>query len=507
MPHLGQAVGTLGLVPGPLGWATEAGEVAAVVAAASYALATLVLTVLGLHALVLAIVRQTRPQRALPVSRVATWPDVVVQLPVYDEPPALVARALDAALATDYPGRVEIQLLDDSPMPARRANAVLCAERHRRGVRHLPRDTRDGFKGGALAWGLSHTDAPVAALFDVDFQPGPGLLRALVAPLVADPGLAFVQARWHHDPGPAMLAQAQTAVLDVHFAVEQAARDRAGLPLVFNGTAGAWRVAAIEDAGGWSGETLAEDSDLALRAQARGWRARLAEDASVPADLPATVGAWRRQQARWAKGLVEVARLHLGTLWRSALPLRSRVAFTAHLALSLSLPSLLVLIVAHPLVGLASATGLVPGALLAGLSVGYLALGGLVAAHVVALRALYPADWRTRWRRIPAAMLAPVMLVIPASRAVLQALRGQKTPFQRTPKAEGVSDAVASGRAEAALAGYTVLGLAAVVTVGAWSAVVFQALLALGTVGAAWAVRQPVEARDVGALPDVVRAA
>ncbi len=465
---------------------------------ASYAAATLVLTALGLHAAVLAVVRLARPPRPLPAPAPgASWPDVVVQLPVYDEPAPLVARALDAALATDYPGRVEIQLLDDSPPEARRVNARLCAQR--RGVRHLPRDRRDGFKAGALAWGLAHTSAPVAAVFDVDFQPGPGLIQALVAPLAADPGLAFVQARWAHRPGPGALAQAQAAVLDVHFAVEQAGRDRAGLPLVFNGSGGAWRVAAIRDAGGWSGETLAEDSDLALRAQARGWRARLAEDAIAPADLPATVGAWRRQQARWAKGLVEVGRLRLGTLWRSRLPVRARLAFTMHVALSLSLPSLLALVVLHPVAGVVLAEGLGPSRGLALLNVGYLALGGLVLAHVVALRALYPGRWVRRWARVPAAMLAPLVLVVPAAVAVAQALRGHQTPFQRTPKA-GLPEREPA-LAEAALALYSVLGLGAVALMGAWGAVPFQALLAAGTVGGAVAVGRPRPRLRGGSAP------
>ena len=469
-------------------------EALAGAAVAGYAAATLVLTALGLHAAALALVRLVRPRRPLPrPAPGAPWPDVVVQLPVYDEPARLVARALDAALATDYPGRVEIQLLDDSPAPARRANAALCAER--RGVRHLARGRRDGFKAGALAWGLAHTDAPVAAVFDVDFRPPPGLLQQLVGPLAADPGLAFVQARWHHEPAPGLLARAQAAVLDVHFAVEQAGRDRAGLPLVFNGSGGAWRVAAIEDAGGWSGATLAEDSDLALRAQARGWRARLDEGAAAPADLPPTVAAWRRQQARWAKGLAEVARERLGVLWCSGLPVRSRLAFTAHLALSLSLPALLVLVVLHPVVGAAQAGGL------GLLNVGYLAMAGLVLAHTVALRALHPGRWPSEWVRIPAAMVAPVVLVVPAAVAVAQAVRGRRTAFQRTPKS-GAPDPE-RGRAEVALAAYSVAGLAAIVAAGAWGAVPFQALLAVGTVGAAVAVRRlpPRPARDTDAPP------
>ena len=223
-----------------LGWLAVGGYVAA----------ALVLTALGLHAALLAALRTARPRRALPTAAPPgpgqSWPPVVVQIPVYDEPQALVARSLDAALSLRYPGRVEVQLLDDSSPDARRANAALCALRP--GVRHVVRASRDGFKAGALAEGLALTDAAFAVVFDVDFRPPPCTLHRLVGPLLADPGLAFVQARWSHPGAEATaLGRAQAAVLDLHFAVEQAGRDRAGLPLAFNGTAGAWRVAAVAE--------------------------------------------------------------------------------------------------------------------------------------------------------------------------------------------------------------------------------------------------------------------
>ena len=459
-----------------------------------YALATAVLTGLGLHALVLALVRSVRPERPLPASvplEGETWPPVVVQIPVYDEPAALVARALDAAAALYYPGRVEVQLLDDSPPAARRTNAVLCAERRALGVRHLPRDSRDGFKAGALAHGLAHTDAPLAAVFDVDFRPRPDILRRLVPALLEDPGLAFVQAVWTHPEADATaLGRAQAAILDLHFAVEQTARDRAGLPLVFNGTAGVWRVAAVEAVGGWQGDTLAEDLDLALRAQAAGWRARLAERVHVPADLPPTVGAWRSQQARWGKGLAEVARKDLGRVWRSGLGLRARLAATAHTALSLSLPSLFVVILLHPLVATAQALGWGPGAsVYALLGVGYVALASLIAAHVVAQRALFPRTWRTRGAHVGLALVAPLALVVPVSRAVAEAALGRRTPFLRTPKHGW--DRAETTRGEAALALYATAGAVLLAGLGAWPGLLFQALLAGGLGSVVLMLRRP----------------
>ncbi|PAP78707.1 glycosyltransferase family 2 protein [Rubrivirga marina] len=467
-----------------------------------YGAAGLLLAGLGLHALLLAALRTARPRRMLPSDDAAPWPAVVVQIPVYDEPPALVARALDAALAADYPGRVEVQLLDDSPPAARRANAALCAER-RPGVRHLPRDAREGYKAGALAHGLALADAPLVAIFDVDFRPPPDALRCLVAALRADPGLAFVQARWAH-PGAdrTLLGRAQAAVLDLHFAVEQTARDRAGLALPFNGSGGVWRRAAIDAAGGWRADTLAEDADLALRAQAAGWRARLAEDIAVPADLPATVGSWRRQQARWAKGLAEVALLRLGTLWRSGLPVRSKLSLTGHLALSLSLPALLVVMLLHPVM---AALGWIGAGAAVATVLGPVALAGLVGAHVVALRAVHPSSWRRRLSRVPTALVAPVVLVVPAARAVVEAVFGRKTPFARTPKGGAREDE--AGRAEIALALYSVVGLVGLVMLGAWGGVVFQSLLAIGTTGAAWSVRRMPEVEEVVATVPTVRAA
>ena len=469
-------------------------DVLATLAVAVYALAALLLAGLGLHALVLAAVRLRRPARPLPAAPVGAWPAVVVQIPVYDEPPRLVARALDAALALEAAGRVEVQLLDDSPAPA--GNAALCAARHTRArpVRHLARPARAGYKAGALAWGLRHTDAPLAAVFDVDFRPPPDTLRRLVPALLADPGLAFVQAVWAHpDAERTALGRAQAAVLDLHFAVEQAGRDRAGLPLVFNGSAGVWRVAAVEAAGGWQGDTLAEDCDLALRAQAAGWRARLAEGVRVPADLPPTLGAWRRQQARWAKGLVEVARKDLGLVWRSGLPLRARLAVTAHAALGLSLPSLLVVAVLHPVVAASEALGLGPGpGVFAALGAGYAALAGVVAAHGVAQRALYPEAWGRRLAWLGLVLLSPLGLVVPAARAVAEAARGRRTPFERTPK--GSATETEGGLAEAALAAYAALGVVALASVGAWGAVAFQTVLAIGFGGAAWALRRPIPA-------------
>ena len=134
-------------------------------------------------------------------------------------------------------------------------------------------------------------------------------LRRTVPVLLADSGLAFVQSRWGHaNRGANWLTRVQGLLLDSHFAVEQEARFRAGLPMSFNGSAGVWNRTAIEQGGGWTGDTLTEDLDLSMRCMMQGWRGAMVSDLVVPGELPQTAAAWRAQQARWTKGHAQVAR-------------------------------------------------------------------------------------------------------------------------------------------------------------------------------------------------------
>ena len=138
-----------------------------------------------------------------------------------------------------------------------------------------------------------------------------------------------MQARWGHANRFAnWLTRAQGFLLDSHFAVEQEARFRTGLPISFNGTAGVWNRAAIESCGGWTGDTMTEDLDLSIRCALKGWRAAMVSDLEVPGDLPETAAAWRAQQARWTKGHAQVARKLLPAIWQSNRPLWERAAMT-----------------------------------------------------------------------------------------------------------------------------------------------------------------------------------
>ena len=457
-----------------------------------YALASVVLFVFGLNLGWLAW--QHRKQGGLRPSPEAhepdVWPPVTVQLPLYNEP-FVVDRLLDAAAQLDYPGPFEIQVLDDSTDDTRQRAAARIAHWQDRGVdiRHVTRPDRNGYKAGALAYGLARSKGDFVAVFDADFVPPPDFLRRTVPVLCADDGLGLVQARWSHiNGGEALLTRIQSALLDTHFVVEQDVRAGAGLLMNFNGTAGLWRRACIDSAGGWQSDTLTEDLDLSYRAQLGGWRFRFLGDVTVPAEIPATAAAWRQQQFRWTKGAAETARKLLGPVWRSGIRLGAKVQATLHLGNFAVYPALLVAALLHAPLLVARSLGTGPGDLyFAALAPGIIAFAGVLFAHGATLRALYP-DWRRRLRYEPALLAASLGLAVGNTRAVAQALVGRRTAFVRTPKA-GAAGGRAALRvrperavvwAERLLALYSLGGLAALVAAGAWEGVGFQALFVAG---------------------------
>ena len=281
-------------------------------------------------------VRREQEMLAWPLPPDEELPAVLVQIPTYNEG-MLIRRVLDAVVALDWPrDRLAVQVLDDSTgasaQLARAAVAACQADGHN--VTLLQRTDRTGFKAGALKIGLAATDEPFVAMFDADYIPPRDFLRKCMRPLLAQPDLAFAQARCDYlNAGQNWVTRAQEIILDSHYAVEQPMRSWSGDVLPFNGTCGIWRRQAIEAAGGWHGDTLTEDLDLSYRAQLAGWRAVYLVSVSASGELPDEFATWNRQQKRWNKGFAQTARKLLpGIVARSGLPWRDRVVAVLHLS-------------------------------------------------------------------------------------------------------------------------------------------------------------------------------
>ncbi|HEY6867082.1 MAG TPA: glycosyltransferase, partial [Candidatus Eisenbacteria bacterium] len=443
----------------------------------------------------------------------ARWPIVTVQLPIYNER-RVAGRLIDAVAALDYPaGRLEIQVLDDSTDETREGLAA-AVERHRaRGVdiRILHRDVRAGYKAGALAAGLARARGEWIAVFDADFVPPPGFLRR-AARHFSDPRVGMVQARWGHlNRDRSLVTAAQAVLLDAHFLLEQEARMRSGLFFNFNGTAGVWRRACIEDAGGWRHDTLTEDLDLSYRAQLRGWRFVFDAGNVAPAELPADLEAFKSQQRRWAKGSIQTARKLLPAILASPLPARVKLEALIHLTSNACYPLLLVLALLLPPVLLGAAR--VRPAVVWGLQAGVLAFGLLpVVLFLVAGQRLAGRRGPRVARDVAAAIVVGSGLSLNNARAVIEGLGRRVGDWQRTPKtgegaaAAGLPEYRASstlaGRAELALAAYSAGLGGAAWGAGEGRAIPFLAVLAAGfAIVGAGSMRSALASRRLAGVP------
>ena len=246
-------------------------------------------------------------------------PKVTVQLPLYNEQ-FVVDRLIDCVCELKYPAdKLEIQVLDDSDDETVQKVASKVQEYQAKGIDivHIRRPERVGFKAGALAYGLERSKGEFVAIFDADFLPKPDFLQETI-PYFQNPKTGVVQTRWSHiNKNYSLLTRLQAIFLNTHFTVEQLGRSESGAYINFNGTAGVWRKECILDSGGWQADTLTEDLDLSFRAQMKGWKFDYLINQESPAELPATLPAFKVQQFRWSKGAAECSKKNLGALFRT----------------------------------------------------------------------------------------------------------------------------------------------------------------------------------------------
>jgi cellulose synthase/poly-beta-1,6-N-acetylglucosamine synthase-like glycosyltransferase len=419
-------------------WETAMPFISQVIVDGLYLLALVWLFLYGVNAYIMLALHQwnRRRQREIKTPRPpAVWPMVTVQLPLYNER-YVARRLLEAVGALDYPtDRLEIQLLNDSTDETTDILLETARKLRDRGltITHHWREVRTGFKAGALAAGLPEAHGEFVAIFDADFVPPPDFLQKTI-PYFADPQVAVVQARWGHlNRDFSLLTVAQAFGIDGHFGVEQSARSWGNLFLNFNGTAGVWRKAAIEDAGGWASDTLTEDLDLSYRAQLRGWRIVYLPDLACPAELPVLITGFKSQQRRWAKGSMQTALKLLPTVLRA--PLSAWVKYQAciHLTYYMVHPLMLtVTLLSISLFELQDRDLSMPFSWGLGLACSLITLGPL-SMLVYAQHVLYPRWWRRAWQ-LPSLMLIGIGVALSTSLAVLGAFWGKDREFVRTPK-------------------------------------------------------------------------
>ncbi len=394
-----------------------------------------------------------RRNRPVPAGRFADLPRVTIQLPMFNER-AVAERIIEATCRIDYPrDRLDIQVLDDSTDEtveiARRTVERLAAAGHP--ITFLHRDHRTGFKAGALAEGLHFARGEFVLIFDADFLPPPDLLHRLIH-FFTEPAVGAVQARWEHiNRDQSLLTKGQAVLLDGHFVIEHTARNRSGRFMSFNGTAGIWRRAAIEDAGGWHHDTLTEDLDLSYRAQMHGWKFVYLPEVTSPAELPPEMNAFKSQQHRWAKGGAQTCRKLLPRILRSRLPRKIKVEAFFHLTSCTSYFYIVMLtLLLFPVLffKLTLLQHSLFGRVVFDASLFLIATCSASTFYIASQREVFR-TWADSVKYLPFLMALGVGISFNNARAALEGLLGHESEFVRTPKF-GVTAADTDARRRAA---------------------------------------------------------
>jgi exo-beta-1,3-glucanase (GH17 family)/cellulose synthase/poly-beta-1,6-N-acetylglucosamine synthase-like glycosyltransferase len=253
----------------------------------------------------------------------SSTPKVSIHIPAHNEPPEMLTQTLDAVARLDYQNYECIVVINNTPDPA----LWLPIEEHCRALgerfKFVRADNLAGFKAGALRLALVHTaaDAEVIGIIDADYVVHQDWLKDLV-PLFADSTVGLVQAPQDHRDGErSVMHHAMNGEYAGFFDIGMVQRNEANA-IIAHGTMCLIRRAAIEAAGGWSSDTICEDTDLGLTLLELGWQAHYTNKRYGHGLLPDSFEAYKKQRHRWAYGGFQILKKH----WRRFLPGGSRLS-------------------------------------------------------------------------------------------------------------------------------------------------------------------------------------
>jgi cellulose synthase/poly-beta-1,6-N-acetylglucosamine synthase-like glycosyltransferase/peptidoglycan/xylan/chitin deacetylase (PgdA/CDA1 family)/spore germination protein YaaH len=325
----------------------------------------------------------------------------------------VIAETLRAVLATDYAGELEVIVVDDGSQDHTAAEVESIIANDAR-VRLLRQENRG--KARALQRGLSAMRTGIVVFLDADTHCQRDTLRHLVQPF-ADERIGAVSGHAKVGNLRTFIAKCQALEYTCGFNLDRRAYSRWNCITVVPGAISAIRKSAIDDAGGLSLETLAEDTDLTLALHKRAQRIVYVPAAIAWTEAPETVRTLARQRFRWAYGTLQC-------LWKH----RDMIFNWRYRALGwFSLPSVwffqIILVAITPVVDLFLLASLPFGAWGAVLPfvIAFLSMDVILATLACILER--ESVWRA-WRILPMRLIYRPMLSYVIWKAILRAVKG-----------------------------------------------------------------------------------
>jgi cellulose synthase/poly-beta-1,6-N-acetylglucosamine synthase-like glycosyltransferase len=363
-----------------------------------------------------------------------TFPKVSIHIPAYYEPVDMLKQTLDAVSQLDYPNFECIVIINNTPDPAFwqpiQDHCRMLGER----FKFINAEKVKGFKAGALRIAMDRTaaDAEIIGILDADYVVEPDWLKDLV-PVFADPRVGIVQApQEHRDEDRSLMHYMMNGEYAGFFDIGMVQRNEENA-IIVHGTMCLMRRAAMDMAGGWSSDTICEDTDLGLAIIEHGWLTHYTNHRYGHGLLPDTYEAFRKQRNRWAYGGFQIVKKH----WRRFLPGASRLSRDQRRefslgwlnwlgAESLGVVVAILNLIWVPIVAFADIA--IPDKILT------LPIIASFTVSLVHFIAMYRLRVAVKWGQMLSAMVAAMSVQWTVSRAVAQGLITEHLPFARTSK-------------------------------------------------------------------------
>ncbi|HTB02188.1 MAG TPA: glycosyltransferase [Bradyrhizobium sp.] len=269
------------------------------------------------------LIAKTAPLAPATIGEDIAFPKVSIHVPAYFEPVDMLKQTLDAVSRLDYPNFECVVIINNTPDPAFwqpiQDHCRALGER----FKFVNAEKVEGFKAGALRIAMERTavDAEIIGIIDADYAVEPDWLKDLV-PVFADPRVGLVQApQDHRDGDRSLMHYIMNGEYAGFFDIGMVQRNEENA-IIVHGTMCLLRRAAMDMAGGWSSDTICEDSDLGLAIIEHGWLTHYTNHRYGHGLLPDTFEAFKKQRHRWAYGGFQIVKKH----WRRFLPQGSRLS-------------------------------------------------------------------------------------------------------------------------------------------------------------------------------------
>lgn len=244
-----------------------------------------------------------------------TLPKVSIHIPVYNDP--VVVECVKSCKKFDYPkDKYEIIVIDDSNDGVT-SEALNKLKKKEGGFRIIRRESRKGFKAGALNDATKVSKGDVIVIFDSDYILEEDFLNKAMQPLVEDDNVAFVQTRWGYlNPRKSIMSRIAMMSYAAFHRCSMPVKEKIGTS-IFCGTGGAIRKSVLVEAGGWNETNIGEDIDLTVRLLCRGHKQVYLPYLTARGEVPVSFKAYMKQQARWAYGTTKTMKEYLGGVMKS----------------------------------------------------------------------------------------------------------------------------------------------------------------------------------------------